>query len=74
MGLQFENLVVNNGSLVCKILGVSPEDLVIANTYFQTAGARKRGCQIDYLIQTRFRYLYACEVKFRQGGGRYRSH
>lgn len=67
MGVQFENLVVNNGSLVCRILGVSPEDLLIANTYFQTAGIRKRGCQIDYLIQTRFRYLYACEVKFRQG-------
>lgn len=67
MGLQFENLVVNNGSLVCRILGVSPEDLLIANTYFQTAGTRKLGCQIDYLIQTRFRYLYACEVKFRQG-------
>lgn len=66
MGVQFENLVVNNGSLVCRILGVSPEDLLIANTYFQTAGTRKRGCQIDYLIQTRFRYLYACEVKFRQ--------
>lgn len=67
MGLQFENLVVNNGSIVCRILGVSPEDLLIANIYFQTAGIRKRGCQIDYLIQTRFRYLYACEVKFRQG-------
>jgi len=67
MGVQFENLVVNNGSLVCKILGISPEDILIANTYFQTAGVRKRGCQIDYLIQTRFRCLYACEVKFRQG-------
>jgi hypothetical protein len=67
MGVQFENLVINNGSLVCKILGVSPEDLLIANNYFQKAGARKRGCQIDYLIQTRFRFLYACEIKFRQG-------
>ncbi len=67
MGVQFENLVLNNGFLVCKILGISPEDLLIANTYFQTAGVRKRGCQIDYLIQTRFGYLYACEVKFRQG-------
>lgn len=67
MGLQFENLIINNGYLVSRILGVSPEDLLIANTYFQTAGIRKRGCQIDYLIQTRFRYLYACEVKFRQG-------
>lgn len=67
MGIQFENLVINNGTLVCKILGISPEDLLIANTYFQTAGARRQGCQVDYLIQTRFRNLYACEVKFRQG-------
>lgn len=67
MGVQIENLVVNNGFLICKILGISPEDLVIANPFFQSAGTRKRGCQIDYLIQTRFRYLYACEVKFRQG-------
>jgi hypothetical protein len=67
MRLQFENLVINNGTAICKILGVLPEDLLIAGTYFQTASTRKRGCQIDYLIQTRFRYLYACEVKFRQG-------
>jgi hypothetical protein len=67
MGLQFENLVVNNGSLVCRILNIPPEDVVIANRYFQAAGARKKGCQIDYLIQTRFCNLYACEVKFCQG-------
>jgi len=67
MGLQFENLVVNNGSLVSKLLGISPEDLIMANPYFQTAGTRRKGCQIDYLIQTRFRYLYVCEIKFRQG-------
>lgn len=67
MGLQFENLIVNNGQLICRLLGISPEDLVIANPYFQTTRTRRRGCQIDYLIQTRFRCLYACEVKFRQG-------
>ena len=67
MGIQFENLVINNGHLVCKILGILPEDVVIANTYFQKAGVRKQGCQIDYLIQTRFRCLYACEIKFQQG-------
>lgn len=67
MGVQFENLVLNNGFLVCKILGISPEDVLVANTYFQTSTVRRKGCQIDYLIQTRFRYLYACEVKFRQG-------
>lgn len=66
MGVQFENLVINNGRFIYKILGISPEDLVIANTYFQTARTRRKGCQIDYLIQTRFSNLYACEVKFRQ--------
>lgn len=66
MGLQFENLILNNGPLVCELLGIAPEDILIANTYFQTANSRRQGCQIDYLIQTRFRYLYACEVKFRQ--------
>jgi hypothetical protein len=67
MGLQFENLVVNNGLLVCKMLGIAPEDLLIAGPYSQRAGVRKCGCQIDYLIHTRFRNLYACEIKFRQG-------
>ncbi len=67
MGIQFENLVVNNGMLVTSLIGISPEDLVNANTFFQAPGTRKRGCQIDYLIQTRFRTLYACEIKFCQG-------
>lgn len=66
MGVQFENLIINNGHLIGKSLGISPEDIVIANTYFQKAGTRRKGCQIDYLIQTRFRYLYACEIKFKQ--------
>lgn len=59
-------LVLNNGPLVCKLLGISPEEIVNANTYFQKATARKKGCQIDYLIQTRFGGLYVCEVKFQQ--------
>lgn len=67
MGLQFENLVINNGVLICKILGIPPETVTIAGPYFQKAGARKKGCQIDYLIQTQFRNLYVCEVKFKQG-------
>lgn len=67
MGVQFENLVLNNGHLICRILGIPPEDVLIANTYFQTAGVRKQGCQIDFLIQTRYRCLYLCGVKFRQG-------
>lgn len=66
MGAQFENLVIHNGSLISKLLGVTSEDVVIANAYFQKATLRKKGCQIDYMIQTRFRCLYVCEIKFRQ--------
>lgn len=67
MGLQFENLVVNNGAILCKLLGISPAEIVFANPYLQTKQARRAGCQIDYMIQTRFNCLYICEIKFMQG-------
>jgi uncharacterized protein len=67
LGLQFENLVINNGPALWKQLGIAPEDVVMAGTYLQTARARRQGCQIDYLIQTKFGNLFVCEVKFKQG-------
>jgi uncharacterized protein len=66
MGLQFENLVVANGSSLRKCLDISPDEVVFANPFLQTPRARRAGCQIDYLIQTRFNCLYICEVRFRQ--------
>ena len=35
-----------------------------ANPFFQTKTARAPGCQIDYMIQTKFGTLYVCEIKF----------
>lgn len=67
MGLQFENLATNNGASLRKCLDISPDEVIYSNPYFQTSRTRRAGCQIDYLIQTRFNCLYACEVKFRQG-------
>lgn len=32
--------------------------------FFQTSTIRQSGCQIDYMIQTRFHNLYICEIKF----------
>ncbi len=64
MGLQFENLVLNNRSFIWKKLNIYPEDIVTDNPYFQRQQLRKMGCQIDYLIQTRTNALYACEIKF----------
>lgn len=64
MGLQFENLVINNRELLLKELGIRPEEVVYDNTFFQKATKTKLGCQIDFLIQTRFGNLFACEIKF----------
>jgi hypothetical protein len=67
LGLQFENLVINNGAKLQRLLGIPSDEVVFAAPYLQTARARRKGCQIDYLIQTRFNCMYVCEVKFRQG-------
>lgn len=64
LGLQFENLVLANRELILEALGIRPEDVVFENPYFQKAGKTQSGCQIDYLIQTRFNGLFICEIKF----------
>ena len=64
MGLQFENLVVHNFKEIWKVLNLSAEDVTMDGPFFQTSTARQPGCQIDYMIQTRFHNLYICEVKF----------
>jgi hypothetical protein len=64
IGLQFENLVLNNRELVLQKLGIRPEEVVYDNPFFQKKGVQKQGCQIDYLVQTRFGNLFACEIKF----------
>lgn len=64
LGLQFENLVLKNRHCVFQRLGIDPNDVIYDNPYFQRQTQRKRGCQIDYLIQARDRTLYVCEIKF----------
>ena len=59
MGLQFENLVLNNHKLIQNKLRINPEDIICDNHYYQRASKRRPGCQIDYLIQTKFKTLYA---------------
>ncbi|MCB1107316.1 MAG: ATPase [Chlamydiia bacterium] len=63
MGLQFENLVVHNSRYIMERLGIPFEDYVYDGPFFQTKTKRKKGCQIDYLIQTKGT-LYICEIKF----------
>jgi hypothetical protein len=65
--LQFENLVVNNGASLLRILGIQPEELIFSGPYLQTAQTRRKSCQIDYLVQVKYNGLYACEAKFKEG-------
>lgn len=64
MGLQFENMVLNNRKKIQESLFIKPENVIYDNHFFQNKTARQEGCQIDYLIQTRHDTLYLCEIKF----------
>ncbi|MCP4475585.1 MAG: AAA family ATPase [Gammaproteobacteria bacterium] len=64
MGFQFENLVLNSRVYLRHVLGISSEDVVCENPYFQRKTTRNPGCQIDYMMQTKFNTLYICEIKF----------
>jgi hypothetical protein len=63
MGLQIETLLLNNRSRFYKALGIYPQDIVADGPYQQKANTKHKGCQIDYLVQTRMNTLYACEIK-----------
>lgn len=64
MGLQFENLVLSNRKTVQKILGVDASEITNDNPFFQRKANNRQGCQIDYMIQTKFGTCYLCEIKF----------
>lgn len=61
---MFENLVLNNRSSLYELLEISLSDIVCENPYFQRKTSAHAGCQIDYMIQTKFNTLYICELKF----------
>ncbi len=64
MGLQFENLVLNNVPALVNALHMPWSDVAFYGPYFQRATKRQQGCQVDLLIQTRYRSVILCEVKF----------
>lgn len=71
MGLQFENLVVNNYGALIPHLHLTNVLLTSAAPYrkLPVPSLRQRGCQIDLLIQSR-RTLYIVEIKRRSEIGR----
>ncbi len=66
LGFQLENLLLKNRPLLYHALGIHVQDIIIDNPYIQKASGRKRGCQIDYLIQLRSNTLFVCEIKMRR--------
>ena len=64
MGLQFENLVLSNRNSIQQILNIDASEIVNDNPYFQRKSASQAGCQIDYMIQTKFGTCYLCDIKF----------
>lgn len=72
IGLQSKNLILNNRKSIHAFLGLDPNNIIHDNPYIQNTTTKQQGCQIDYLIQTKYKTLYACEVKFsinKIGGG-----
>ncbi len=66
MGFQLESLLLCNREFLLSALGIDPEIVLCDNPFIQNASTRKKGCQIDYLIQTKLNSLIFCEFKFRK--------
>jgi AAA+ ATPase superfamily predicted ATPase len=64
MGLQFENLILNNRPLIHQALKIKADEIISENPFYQNKTHRHPSCQIDYMIQTKFGTLYVCEIKF----------
>jgi AAA+ ATPase superfamily predicted ATPase len=63
LGIQLENLLLNNRPLLLAKLGVGFDSIVADNPYLQKGTKKIEGCQIDYLIQTKLQTLLVCEFK-----------
>ncbi|MFZ4099131.1 MAG: AAA family ATPase [Chlamydiia bacterium] len=64
MGFQLESLLLANRDFLFQTLGLDPSTIVRDNPFIQKATARRKGCQIDYLVQTAMNSLILCEFKF----------
>jgi Holliday junction resolvase-like predicted endonuclease len=65
LGLQFENLVLNNVSSLVRLLRLGGTPLLGAAPYLQRSTLRKQGCQVDLLMRTKHS-LYVVEIKHRR--------
>lgn len=68
MGFQVESFLLQNRAIILKSLGIQGQDVICDNPFIQRPTIRRKGCQIDYLIQTNGRSLFICEFKFNRHG------
>ena len=66
LGLQFENLVLNNRKAIWSRLDLNADQIVYDNPFYQRSNKKVRGCQVDYMIQSSTNTLYVCEIKFKK--------
>ncbi len=64
MGLQFENLVLNNMKTLCPLIGLDGRLVTSAAPYVRRGGKSTPGVQIDMLVQTP-KSAYVVEIKRR---------
>ena len=64
LGLQFESLVLNHANELHPLIGVPEIEIIAAGPYLQKKTTKHDGCQIDYLVQSKFDTLHLCEIKF----------
>ena len=64
MGLQFENLVLNNLKPLCSFIGLGGRLVTSAAPYVRRSGKTTSGVQVDLLIQTP-KSAYVVEIKRR---------
>ena len=65
MGLQFENLVLNNIGRLAPLIGLQGKIVESAAPYFRSGRKTGNGVQIDYLIQLP-KCVYVVEIKRKQ--------
>jgi hypothetical protein len=63
-GLQLETLLLQNRALIFESVRLSMHHIANAGPFFQRGTKDKKGCQIDFLIQTKDGEFYVCEFKF----------
>jgi hypothetical protein len=60
---SFKNLIIQSRESLWSLLNLKKEDIVFAGPYFQRKTLISEESQIDYLIETKQKEVYLCEVR-----------